>query len=231
MSNIYVIKLLLLLSFFSTQSNANQIWLENDYIKKTFYKIALNNEFTTGVRPLIKWISPMNIYIDSLIGNEKMQRTLVESHTKEIASLTNLKIRFVNNPRNANINIIFTNKQQFKESLTSGKNHFPKNALCTFKLMATNKGHIIKSTIIIPVDMSRKLGNLKACVVEEFTQILGLTNDDDSVYPTIFSDRSTFKDLTPLDKTLIKLLYNPMLKPGMNWATIEPILDNILANQ
>lgn len=74
---------------------------------------------------------------------------------------------------------------------------------------------------------ARARGKLVACVVEELTQLLGLPNDSELVFPSIFNDRSTDEFLSPLDVMLLRMLYDPRLKAGMDLATTRPLAQQI----
>ncbi|HAS26883.1 MAG TPA: hypothetical protein DCR64_15765, partial [Vibrio sp.] len=71
-------------------------------------------------------------------------------------------------------------------------------------------------------------GKLVACIVEEITQVLGLPNDSDKAYPSIFNDHTPEDLLSPLDVVLLKLLYEPELKAGMTKSEVKPIVRKIL---
>jgi len=71
-------------------------------------------------------------------------------------------------------------------------------------------------------------GLLVACIVEETTQIMGLPNDSDWVFPSIANDKSKIELLTGLDYILLKLLYSKELSPGMKANEIQPIAEKIL---
>ncbi|POB67546.1 hypothetical protein CRN59_25000, partial [Vibrio vulnificus] len=65
-------------------------------------------------------------------------------------------------------------------------------------------------------------------IVEEITQVLGLPNDSDQAYPSIFNDNSPEELLSPLDIVLLKLLYQPEIKAGMSEAEVKPVLNTLL---
>ena len=75
--------------------------------------------------------------------------------------------------------------------------------------------------MLIPVARAQARGKLAACIVEEVTQMLGLINDSDTVRHTVFSDDD---QLTALDYLLIKLLYSPYLRSGMNAREVAPLV-------
>jgi hypothetical protein len=71
----------------------------------------------------------------------------------------------------------------------------------------------------------------RACIHEEITQAMGLPNDHPDVRPSIFNDDQEFALLTVHDEWLLRLLYDPRLEPGMEAATVRPILQGILAER
>lgn len=66
-----------------------------------------------------------------------------------------------------------------------------------------------------------------ACVHEELAQGLGLANDHPQARPSIFNDNDEFALLTRHDELLLKILYDPRLKPGMTPAEAAPIVSRI----
>jgi len=64
----------------------------------------------------------------------------------------------------------------------------------------------------------------QACIEEELSQTMGLPNDDPGIRPSIFNDDQEFALLTRHDATLLRILYDPRLEPGMEKSEIEPII-------
>ena len=62
----------------------------------------------------------------------------------------------------------------------------------------------------------------QACLHEEIVQALGLTNDSSSARPSIFNDDQEFALMTLHDELLLRALYDPALRPGMNAAEAMP---------
>ncbi len=69
----------------------------------------------------------------------------------------------------------------------------------------------------------------QACLHEEVAQGLGLRNDSPRARPSIFNDDDEFARLTSHDEELLRVLYDPRLKPGMSTETARPILRQIMA--
>lgn len=55
----------------------------------------------------------------------------------------------------------------------------------------------------------------RSCIHEEIAQGLGLGNDDPRARPSIFNDDDEFALLTGHDEMLLRILYDPRLRPGM----------------
>ena len=63
-----------------------------------------------------------------------------------------------------------------------------------------------------------------SCLHEEIAQGLGLTNDSPKARPSIFNDDDEFALLTSQDELLLKMLYDPRLKPGMTLEQARPVM-------
>ncbi|MFC2969676.1 DUF2927 domain-containing protein [Acidimangrovimonas pyrenivorans] len=63
-----------------------------------------------------------------------------------------------------------------------------------------------------------------SCYHEELSQGLGLANDSPAARPSIFNDDEEFALLTTQDELMLKMLYDPRLKPGMKPAEARPIV-------
>jgi hypothetical protein len=64
--------------------------------------------------------------------------------------------------------------------------------------------------------------------VEELTQVLGLANDSDAVFPSIFNDHTHNDFLTGLDFVLLKLMYHPALHSGMTEQEVRKVVRHLL---
>ncbi|MEC7259294.1 MAG: DUF2927 domain-containing protein [Pseudomonadota bacterium] len=69
-----------------------------------------------------------------------------------------------------------------------------------------------------------------SCFHEEIAQGLGLANDSPEARPSIFNDDDEFALLTDHDELLLKMLYDPRLRPGMSIDEARPVI-RILARE
>ncbi|WP_207102035.1 DUF2927 domain-containing protein [Paracoccus shandongensis] len=66
-----------------------------------------------------------------------------------------------------------------------------------------------------------------SCIHEELAQGMGLANDSPDARPSIFNDDEEFALLTRHDELLLRILYDPRLRPGMTRAEAEPVVRQI----
>jgi len=66
-----------------------------------------------------------------------------------------------------------------------------------------------------------------SCIHEEIAQGLGLPNDSPKARPSIFNDDEEFALLTTQDEMMLRMLYNPALRPGMTEAEARPIVETL----
>lgn len=69
-----------------------------------------------------------------------------------------------------------------------------------------------------------------SCIQEEIAQGLGLSNDFPQARPSIFNDDEEFGFLTTHDEILLKMLYDPRLRPGMSETQARPIVEAIASD-
>ncbi|WP_373958466.1 DUF2927 domain-containing protein [Vibrio gigantis] len=207
-------------------------WLDKTFVETAFYNVALQHEYSQGNRPLAKWKQPIKIWIDHRVGDEKLHQELTELHVQQLSEVTQHPIRIVSKESEANVKWIYTRQNQWvpeaKSVLKLKSTQHLNNAICTAGYRTNSKGEIVYAGIVIPVDLARSRGKLVACIVEEITQVLGLPNDSDKAYPSIFNDHTPEDLLSPLDVVLLQLLYEPELKAGMTKAQVKPIVRKVL---
>ncbi|MCF7495291.1 MULTISPECIES: DUF2927 domain-containing protein [Vibrio] len=222
-----------LLALFSFNAASTPLtWLDRSFVEIAFYNVALQHEYSQGNKPLAKWKQPIKIWIDHRVGDEELHQELTELHIRHLSEVTQHPITIVNKESEANVKWIYTRQGQWvseaKLVLKLKSTEHLNNAICTAGYRTNSKGEIVYAGIVIPVDQARSRGKLVACIVEEITQVLGLPNDSDKAYPSIFNDHTPEDLLSPLDMVLLKLLYEPELKAGMTKSEVKPIVRKIL---
>ena len=70
----------------------------------------------------------------------------------------------------------------------------------------------------------------RSCIEEELAQVMGLPDDSPAARPSIFNDDEEFGVLTRHDEALLRMLYDPRLRPGMTPAELAPLLPAVAAD-
>jgi hypothetical protein len=228
-----LLALLLLLAGHSAR--ADERWQSNSYLTESFMAIAMEREYGEAKQTrFARWQQPIRLHLINESGDKPLQAEVVKVQAAHLARITGHPISMVTTK--PNLTLIMTDYSKMKSWANRTMGNDPsvnialKEGLCLANF-ATNPQHeISRATIIIPVDYSRAKGRFLDCVVEEFTQVMGLPNDSDKVFPSIFNDNSIDSFLTGLDYVLLKMAYHPTLKPGMSSDEIRAALPTALAD-
>jgi len=87
------------------------------------------------------------------------------------------------------------------------------NVSTCFAKFGTKQNEIKWAISVFPAEHPKDY--MRACVVEEMTQVMGLPNDSAEVSPSIFNDKSRYFELTEHDRWMLKMLYDPRITVGM----------------
>ncbi|MEO1000256.1 MAG: DUF2927 domain-containing protein, partial [Pseudomonadota bacterium] len=92
--------------------------------------------------------------------------------------------------------------------------------------VSARDGRLDEALILIRAETAGRFR--QTCIEEEIAQILGLINDDPAVRPSIFNDDQEFALLTAHDEALLRIHYDPRLRPGMTREAVRLRLDAIV---
>ena len=228
-----LLALLLLLAGHSAQ--ADERWQSDSYLTESFMAIAMEREYGEAKQTrFARWQQPIRLQLVNESGDKPLQADVVKVQAAHLARITGHPISMVT--AKPNLTLIMTDYSKMKSWANRTMGGDPsvgmalKEGLCLANFATNAKHEISRATIIIPVDYSRAKGRFLDCVVEEFTQVMGLPNDSDKVFPSIFNDNSIDSFLTGLDYVLLKLAYHPALKTGMSSDEIRAALPIALAD-
>ncbi len=192
-----------------------------------FITIALGQEYSKGLSVLRRWEKPIVVQIHHVRRVPAQVLSLVDEHLSLLTQATQHSIRRAN--QDANVDLYIVTQQTVRSTWQRvAEGRFPSDALCAAQIKTRKGGSIESAVILIPVDTATSRGRLLSCFVEELTQITGLVNDSDEVYPSIFNDRSTNQMITPQDWILLRTLYDAALRPGMSASEVRRKVPDIL---
>lgn len=87
-------------------------------------------------------------------------------------------------------------------------------------------GEIAGALVVIKNELEGILRD--SCLHEELTQMMGLLNDHPDVRPSLFNDDEEFAFLTEHDEYLLRILYDPRLRPDMTAEDARPVIPGIV---
>jgi hypothetical protein len=216
----------------SLLGHAEEPWQSAAYLQQAFTEIALHNEYSVGEQPVRKWLQPVKVWLEHHTDQTEQHTLLTKYHFQHLAKITGHPISFASSRQEANFIVVFSHLQLWRNdiALVSGDlfTKPPDDAVCVFGLSLDDKKAIKRAWVVIPVDYAQEHRQLLSCIVEETTQAMGLPSDSDKVFPSVFNDHTPESLLTGLDALLLKMLYQPAIKPGMRGPQVKPILANIL---
>ena len=211
---------------------AEEAWQSSEYLQQAFFEVALHSEYAVGEQPVRKWQQPIRVWFDHHTDQAEQHTLLAKYHMQHLAKITGHPISFAKSRQEANFIVVFSHLQLWRNdiALVSGNLSIkpPADAACMFGVDLDDKKAIKKAWVVIPVDFAQEHRQLLSCIVEETTQAMGLPNDSEKVYPSIFNDKTPESLLTGLDALLLKMLYAPAVKPGMRAQQVRPVLDKLL---
>lgn len=214
---------------------ADAPWSNAD-LARDFALVALNREFRRSgdglvaeatPTPLSRWEGPIRYEIAGASATAEDRRAFSE-YAARLARLTGLDIAEAGTEGEVNMSVLFLGPWERLDLLRQihGRGMAKDMALplrwaedddfpCVGQIgMESEAGGRIRYAAIF---IRGELGPLmrRACIEEETAQSLGLFNDDDRVRPSVFNDDQEFALLTEHDEWLLRVLYDPRLRPGM----------------
>lgn len=221
---------------------------------RDFIKVALYEEYSNRAGQLVarekpstlhRWQKPVTVSIayGASVGPEKRSRTREELKTlvARLARISGHPMRVVSD-RPANFRVFVVNEDE-RRALAPALTAFmpdishtalntvlnlPRSTYClAFATDPQDDGTYDKAVAVIRAEHPPLM--TASCLQEEVTQGMGLSNDYPLARPSIFNDDEEFAFLTHHDELLLKMLYDPRLRPGMTEAEARPIIRQIAA--
>lgn len=198
-----------------------------------FNEIALKAEFEDSPHRVIKWTEPMNLYI---IKDEEFntQVSIIKNAINKINNLIKgeFKIQLVDSHVKSNA-VIFLSEKDKVELLVPSLFEGIEEELAGLALVEYDLDNYEIKQAKIFIDINEPLENQESTILEELTQSIGLMNDSEKYPNSIFYQNKALDSINTLeyskmDIDLIKMLYHPKMKPGLNFKKAEKVIKQIL---
>ncbi|MGR3322557.1 MAG: DUF2927 domain-containing protein [Pseudooceanicola sp.] len=222
-------------------------------LARNFERIALYDEYARGgglravsdaPSHLRRWTAPVRIaisYGDSVPRDIRMtDRAVISAYANRLARITGHSVT-MSPQAAANFHVLVMGEDDRAEALARIKRIVPTisdGSLDIFRTLPRSIHCLVVAFSGSGTDYEyrRAIAFVRAehpdlmrrsCYHEEMAQGLGLANDSPEARPSIFNDDDEFALLTTHDEMLLKMLYDPRLKPGMTPPQARPIIEEI----
>jgi hypothetical protein len=218
-------------------------------LAENFLRIAMFDEYTRTATTTVqrqasselrRWQSPVRVGLrfgDSVSADHRATDTArVSSYLQRLSQLTSHSIRLDDTNPNFWVYIVSEDERRalgpvlraampdLTPNDVAGITDMPRQTYCI--VYAQSQGLTGVYTHAFAVIRAEHPDLLRlSCIHEEIAQGLGLPNDSPNARPSIFNDDEEFALLTSQDEMMLKMLYDPALRPGMSEAEVRPIAE------
>jgi len=218
-------------------------------LARNFIRIALYDEYARGSggavaretsAELRRWQQPVRVAVrfGASVGAERRatDTARVASYLGRLAQVTGHPIRL--DESNPNFFVYFVSEDErralgptvssilpdLSAADVAGVTNMPRSTYCVVLAQSQGASGVYQRAFAVIRAEHPDLLRL-SCIHEEIAQGLGLPNDSASARPSIFNDDEEFALLTTMDEAMLRILYNPALRPGMTEAQARPIIE------
>jgi len=183
----------------------------------------------SGANRVKKYTVPVRFYVHN--RSRKDRRRAAAAFVGTLSShIPGFSGSMAASPQNANFHLFIVDRKDFRKTVVREAGLRPaavKNAECLVHIWFGRNG-ISESRAVIVSDGGEHL--FKRCLVEEVLQGLGPINDSRDLHESVFNDYSRHNSLTAFDRSLMRMLYHPAIKPGMGRRDVVEVLPKVMAD-
>jgi hypothetical protein len=220
---------------------------------RDFERIALHDEyvdvggrFVHSEAPALlrRWDKPVRVAVmtgaSASAEDAARDRANVAAFTYRLARVTGLDMA-LSEAADVNFLVLFMSSAErtafadqvraefpdFAPAVMSALRDTPLDTFCTAYAFSEPAKPSVYSAVIVLIRAEHPPLTRLSCVHEEMAQAMGLPNDSPDARPSLFNDDLEFALLTEHDAILLRMLYDPRLRPGMTVAEARPLLPAI----
>jgi len=200
----------------------------NESVVDYFKEVALGFEFGNESKITRRWEGNMKLFI----GGKPTPALLAETNriVGEINDLANneFNVEVVSDSLQSNFYIFFGSGNSYA-AIFPAQSSFVASNWGLFSVSYPSSGVLFKGHMYVDINRANLIEQ-KHLLREELTQSLGLARDSDlypeSIFQQSFSTKTT--EYAPIDRDLIRLLYHPKMKVGLDRDQVDKLLREIL---
>ncbi len=190
-----------------------------------FKEVALGSEYSHQKSPPLiqKWKENPRMYVTGEASSSltRILREIVEELNQLVKPL---QIEWASSRQEANFVIFLGSAQEYVQKYEPACRPWIRN-LALFYVRSNAQYEIYEGSMYLDTQRLKAMDTRKHLLREELTQALGLMKDSpryrDSIFYSKFTRTQSFSEM---DRKLIRLLYNPKVRPGMNAQDLDSVL-------
>lgn len=153
----------------------------------------------------------------------------------ELGNLAGLANGVMDEPEDATMLVAFAERRRFRDVIRATRVTLPPgdndawldgSACIGLPVGDPDSGKLNGAVVIVGTDIP--LRRRRHCLLEELYQSLGLVADTCIVRPSVICEADTVFELQPIDKLVLRTLYDSRLEPGMSREEAMPIAREII---
>ncbi|RYY07230.1 MAG: DUF2927 domain-containing protein [Sphingobacteriaceae bacterium] len=215
---LFICTLLLTFSVFAQNNNMSEA-------DKANFKTVVLSKDKTGMPVIKKWVVPVRYKIYQ--GKAAYHSTEIDSILSKIKMLTGLDIAATSNDDDVNLSIFLGDQAEFSTQISNvAAQYFNQYGGNYYKF--NNKNEIFQGLTLIPVANYNDQRDVRNSLRRNIIRLFGFLNPLETKPGSIFYSQSNgVVKFDNYDSSLIKLLYSPSFKPGMNLVQVDEILNKL----
>ena len=206
-------------------------------LSRGFVALAFGSDLRIGARPLgvRRFDHPIRARV---IGSGSVDRTIAMSRVIEeyARAVPALGLGFASSAATPDVEVRLIDEKDFQSALQEA---FGQNVArdfvsrtdpqCMTSVKSTADGKIVHSVSFIIVDKGEDV--FLDCAYHELLHAFGLSNHDQRNPWTTLNQNRMVGYLTVYDRSLLTLLYDPRIRPGMTARQVRAVLPQIIADK
>lgn len=213
---------------------------EDDLIEY-FKEIALETEYFDNPQKVVKWKGKMVLFILKDQENERLMKVIRKTIQKiNELSTDGFKIELNSDPSKCNSILYLQTKEKMAKIAPDFYIMFAENNIgkkvggFAYSQYHEDSYKIVRSDIF--VDVAEPIEVVETFIIEELTHSIGLHNDSKKYPTSIFyedkiQNNVLTKEFSQMDADIVRLLYHPKMRPGLNPDQVENMIKRILRSE
>lgn len=206
-----------------------------------FKEIALETEYFDNSHKTVKWKKKMILFISKDHEDERIMK-VIQNTVQEINDLATdgFKIELDTDPSKCNSILYLHKRERIAKIAPDFYKIFSENTMgektggFAYSHYQEDSYKIVRSDIF--VDVEEPIEILESLIVEELTHSIGLYNNSKKHSNSVFYENkgqhSIFsKEYSQMDADIVRLLYHPKMRPGLNSDQVENVIKRILKSE